>query len=156
MSTQYLVALELGYDRKRIKRALAKKKFACAGDLIEFLEDNEDEQEEEEEEEEEEVKIQASGVSKDEEMKIDGRESKIEAIEITEDAEVVRSEKPTLLQETEQLYRRSLCLQCRLRCKSVLCLPCCHLSMCKVCGRLTKHCPTCGECIHDIIVTYLP
>ena len=127
MSSQQQVAIELGYDSHRVARVLAKKKFACAGDLIDYLEDNEDEKEEKEKEEEEK--------------------------EITEAAQAL--ENCTLLKETEQLYRQSICRRCVLRSKSIVCLPCCHLSLCKPCHHLATHCPTCGEIILDTIVTYM-
>ena len=131
MSSQHQVAVELGYDSRHVARVLAKKKFDCAGDLVDYLEDNEEEEDEEEDEEEKEK----------------------EKEEITELTQAL--EKSTLLKETEQLYRQSICRRCDLRSKSIVCLPCCHLSLCKICKQRTRHCPTCGEDILDTVVTYM-
>ena len=144
MSTQQQVAVELGYDRRRVKRVLAKHTFACAGDLVDFLEDKldsseEEEKEEEEKEEEKEGKEEKEGTSS---RIIIGAEA------------VVNSETYSLREETEALYRRTLCKRCVSRCATNLCLPCCHISLCNACIHARK-CPMCDSFISNTIVTYL-
>ena len=136
MSTQQQVAVELGYDRRRVKRVLAKHTFACAGDLIDFLEDKLDDTEEEEEEGKEEEKEGASS------RVVIGAEA------------VVNSETYSLREETEALYRRTLCKRCVHNCATNLCLPCCHISLCNACI-FARKCPVCDSYISDTIVTYL-
>ena len=138
MSTQQRVAVELGYDRRRVKRVLAKHTFACAGDLIDFLEDKLDDTEEEEEEEE----------GKEEEK--EGASSRV----VIGAEAVVNSETYSLRKETEALYRRTLCKRCVSRCATNLCLPCCHISLCNACIHARK-CPMCDSFISNTIVTYL-
>lgn len=129
MSSQYLVAVEFGYEPCLVKRVLSKLHFQCAGDLIDFLEDRADEIPQEEEEE------VMSPPPK----------------ELTPPPQI----KDEFREETELLYRRALCLHCKKDKKDIVCLPCSHLSLCRHCANKTQNCPACKEYIITTILTYL-
>ena len=130
MSSQYRVALEFGYDSQRIKQVLEKKKFASAGDLIDFLEESEVE--------EYETKSGETELKKEEVEKIESLTQKL-----------------SLREETERLYRNAICLRCARKSRNILCLPCTHLSLCSDCASLTSTCPMCKTSILGTIVTYI-
>ena len=142
---QHRIALELGFDEKIVKRALKKYKFKCSGDFVEYLELHEDEFAAEEREEEE-----ASPEA--------GKIASKEGIVKTEDPPAATSTpQKTLREETEDLYHRSMCLNCFSRKRSIVTLPCSHFTLCGQCEKWIKKCPRrdCGEKIELSISTFM-
>ena len=131
-STQYQVAIEMGFTPARVRRVLTKQRFECAGDLIDYLEDTESDGE---------------GEEKTEKVK-DGNT-------VQEATTAVRE--LSLREETEIYYRQSVCLRCEERKRTIVCLPCCHLTLCSLCAQLTRRCPLpdCQQPIDETILTYL-
>ena len=147
--TQYTVAREFGYPKKLIKEFMQKRRYPNAGELIEDLEeyllttinerDGADESEEDESASDEEKVAAAAAVP-------------------MEGTCAVSTKKPlSLLEETELLYRKSLCMLCRKNKRCFVTLPCSHLTLCRVCLPKTRQCPRqdCQEIIQCVIATYL-
>ena len=146
----HIIAVELGFPEKIVKRALKKYKFKSAGEFVDYLELNEDE------------------FVADEELDVEPipGENKITIIPFPEGEQVVKAEvtstataKPekTLREETEDLYRRSVCLNCFSRKRCIVTLPCSHFAICDQCEKRIKKCPLndCCEEIECSITTYL-
>ena len=137
LSVLQVVALELGFPKSIVRRALHKYSFYSAGDFVDYLETH------------------------DYEFEVETEEEKEEAIPTiatfpTEDLNKEEKAKPSLREETEFLNRQSLCLVCRKEKRSFVCLPCSHFVICRMCEPSTRHCPrrSCGECISCTIQTY--
>ena len=105
---------------------LEKNKFESAGDLVEYLIDNED--------------------------KIIVKEAKDDDDDVT-----TEKKEKSLREETEILYKQSVCLVCFQAKRSRVCLPCCHLTHCEKCEKTLRWCPyhACQEEIHSTIQTYV-
>ena len=143
---QSQVARELGYNDDIVKRFLKKKKYKCAADLIEDLENYETKEEEEEEEE-----LNVNGD--------DNGDDNTAAAAAAPAASVTSNsvKKFTLREETEELFRKSVCLKCNNAKRTRVCLPCCHLTHCDKCESSVKVCPylNCQEPVRDTIHTFL-
>ena len=127
-STQYTVAVELGFPEELVGKALREKKFKNAGELVDYLDTIEEEKTE---------------------MKT--------AVVGAEGGEQPTTDENSLRKETETLYRLSLCLACWKRPRTIVILPCSHYTLCNVCASLKDRCPLrdCNEKIMDIIQTFL-
>ena len=129
LNVLYKVACELDFPEKIVSRALRKYSFKDAGSFVNYLETHMEEFEQDTEEERQEGNIQEFN-------------------------------SPTsyfnVLQETELLYRQSLCLVCRKNKRSFVTLPCSHFTLCWACEPKTKTCPVrgCQSPIECSIQTY--
>ena len=144
-STQYQVAIEMGFVPDRVRRALTKQRFECAGDLIDYLEDKVSDEEEEEGEEKADKK--AAGEVK-EGNTIQGAVAEVATAAIRE---------LSLREETEIYYRQSVCLRCRERKRAIVCLPSFHFTLCSLCSHLARRCPLpdCQQPIDETILSYM-
>ena len=63
----------------------------------------------------------------------------------------------SLLEETKFYYRQSICLRCDSRKRNVVCLPCCHLTLCSFCSVIASRCyrPDCKVPIESTIETFI-
>ena len=140
------IAIELGFSEKIVERALKKYKFKSAGDFVHYLELNEDEFAETDE-------VVQKAKPEEEKMAVAAFPEK-EKTENTQNA-AVKADK-SLREETEDLYRRSICLNCFNRRRSIVILPCSHFALCEQCLKQVKKCPVsdCCEEIECTIVTY--
>ena len=147
-STQYTVALELDYPEKIVKRALRKYRFKDAGSFLEYLDNHMEEFEGEDEEEKEEPTP--------EEKNITILPTK-ETVDKAQESTTEKEKELSLKEETEILYRQSLCLMCWKERRTILCLPCCHFTLCDMCEKKTHICPLrdCKEVIADTVRTYV-
>lgn len=129
--TRIQVAMEFGFAKPLIQRALLKQDFKCAGDLVQYLEEHEEELKQDMKEETERVMLASS--------------------------ELEKTSLLTLREETEILYRNSLCFVCLKNPRTVLTLPCCHFLLCKLCLKKIEHCPVsdCASPIYDVINTFV-
>ena len=59
----------------------------------------------------------------------------------------------TLLEETKQLYMKTICIICTKRKRTELSLPCSHLQVCKMCRSET--CPLCLQYVDEYIQVFL-
>ena len=147
-STQLLVALELDFPEKLVRRALHKLKFATAGDLCDYIDTHTEELEVEAKEEEE----------KQQQQQQEEAEEKKRREEEEEDAKDVGAamRELTLTEETELLYKQSRCAVCRENKRCFVTLPCSHLTLCLRCEPKTRHCPLpdCQQFIECTIQTY--
>ena len=159
--SQYKVALEFDYPQKLIDAVLRRHNFTQASDLLAFLDniiDNGEEDEYVKEEEQQEVEPEAAVASPPQETECKGDEKKEEEKEEEEVAPASDPPRPiTLREETEELYKNSICLRCFARRRCFVSLPCCHLSLCDKCERSTTHCPMrgCNEKIECVIETFM-
>ena len=96
VEAQYRVALELDYPKAIVKRILRKCAFESAGDLVDYLDANLEVLEAEEENSKEEEKEE--------------KREKVEIPAVT--SSVAASENLSLRDETERLYKQSVCLVC--------------------------------------------
>ena len=140
---QLIVALEFGYDEEIVKRVLKKCEFDDAGDLLDYLDTHNEELEAEKEVEEE--------PTPEEEKEL----PQASAQPLTPSAPPPTES--SLRQETEDLYRRSICLNCFRRRRCFVVLPCSHFSICDNCEKELRKCPArdCGEAIECSIKTYM-
>ena len=131
------VAREFGYNEDIVKSFLRKKRYHCAADLIEDLENYESKEEEEKED-----------------NKNNGDDNAAAAAASVASNSVKKS---TLREETEELFRKSVCLVCNSAKRTRVCLPCCHLTHCDKCESSVKVCPylNCRETVRDTIHTFL-
>ena len=144
----HLIALELGFPENVVKRALKKYTFKTAGDFVDYLEMNEDEFAADEELDED----STPGEEKITNVPLKEKVVKVEDIPTA----TVKPEK-SLREETEDLYRRSICLNCFNRKRCIVTLPCSHFAICEQCLKQIKKCPIsdCREEIECSILTYL-
>ena len=156
-STQYKVAIEMGFDPDRVRRVLTRQSFKCAGDLIDCLEDivsSEEEKTDKNDDDEDDKKV-AEKV----ENTITVQEATPPPAAAAAAAEVATTSvrKLSLREETQILYFRSVCLRCQERKRTVVCLPCCHLTLCTFCSQLAISCPLpdCRQPIKETIVTFI-
>ena len=147
ISIQFQVAKEFGYTDHVIERFLKRKKYKCAADLIEDLDKYDSEEEEE---------IAATPTVKEEE-KNNGDDKATAAAAATPSVTPNSGRKFTLREETEELFRKSVCLCCKNAKRTRVCLPCCHLTHCEKCENLVKVCPylDCQETVQTTIHTFL-
>lgn len=149
--TQHQVACELDRPERIVRRVLQRQHFKDAGSLLEYLDDNEEELEAEE------LNAPPSPVPPKHEK------PKLTVVIPPRNWHIVGKieEKPpikalTLRQETELLYKQSICLVCRKERRKYVLLPCSHLAVCDSCLFFTKRCPmkSCNEPIVDSVRTY--
>lgn len=143
--TLYRVACELDFPNKIVRRALRKYKFKTAGSFVDYLETHLDEFDAEEEGEE--------PVCGEENITILSFPSKTETANSIAAANTVQ---PTFREETENLYKRAICLVCNKNRRSFVILPCSHFALCATCESSTRKCPLqdCQEPISCTIQTY--
>ena len=55
--------------------------------------------------------------------------------------EVIRREKANLRDDTERLYRSSLCVMCVKNAREIVILPCGHYCLCVACEKQCRFCP---------------
>ena len=144
-SHQRRVALEMGYEEDEINDALKKYKFKCAGDLIVYLETPVEETEELVQELKL-TKIEAASSNAINKKKL---ETVLNSIEGTSNSNSPTKPQKTLREETEALYKRSICLSCFQRRRCYVLLPCSHFSICDACEGRIKKCPI-RDCLTDI------
>ena len=151
-STQYIVALELDYPEKIVKRALRKYKFKDAGSFLEYVDTHMEEFEGEDEEEKEEPPPEEKNITIQ-----PTREDVDKAQGSTVISTTDQIKELSLKEETEILYRQSLCLMCWKERRTILCLPCCHFTLCDMCEKTTRTCPLrdCKEVIAGTVRTYI-
>ena len=160
-SNQRRVALEMGYEEEEINDALTKYKFKWAGDLIDYLETPTDEIEELVQKLKL-TKIETASSNAINKKKLETVLNFVEhasagAIASSNDKEVEgasNSTNPTkaqktLREETEALYKRSICLSCFQRRRCYVVLPCSHFSICDTCEGRIKKCAI-RDCLEDI------
>lgn len=135
-SSRFAVALEFNYPSSKILKALKTHKFQNAGDLVGYLYEH----------------IDSDSDEDDKDLTSD---SNITAA-ITDELNNVNLNL-TLMQETSMLLSGSLCINCRLDKREILCLPCCHFSLCRKCRKTVVKCPwkDCDESILDTIPVFL-
>ena len=140
VQTQYRVAVEMGFPENIVKRVLRKHVFKSAGDLVDYLETNLEilEAEEEENDKEEEAE----------------KQEKVETPSTT--SIVTALDNLSLRDETEKLYKQSVCLVCFKRKRTFVILPCGHFTVCDFCERKTRKCPRtdCQQAVECTIRTY--
>lgn len=148
-NVMYKVAIELGFPNRTVERALKKYKFKSAGSLVDYIETHREEfevdnEEEEAEADEEKITI-ACFPTEDESNKAQ-----------TEAASSSHISQLTLREQTEILYRRSICLMCHKNRRCFVILPCSHFALCATCEPSTRKCPLldCQEYISCTIQTY--
>ena len=139
-STQHAVALELGFPDSLIRQALRLRKFKNAGELVDYLDSREEEFSAAAAKHEDEVRDAAAAAGKTEDLT---------------GGEVVEKEL-SLREETELLYRLSVCLSCRVQARRIVLLPCGHFALCTACAKLKKNCPVrgCNVKIMETILTF--
>ena len=148
------VAVELGFPEKVVSRALKKYKFKTAGDLVDYLEMHpvefsmDEEVEEEPAPGEEKITIVGFPAEADDEV-VHSSSSSISS--------TAKPREKTLLEETEDLYRRSVCQGCFSRKRCFVTLPCSHFAICELCEKRLRKCPLsdCQEKIECSIQTYI-
>ena len=147
-AVQYEVAVELGFPEKVVSRALKKYKFKTAGDLVDYLEMHPVEFSMDEEVEEE----PAPG---EEKITIVGFPTEVACS--SSFSNTAKPREKTLLEETEDLYRRSVCQGCFSRRRCFVTLPCSHFAICELCQKRLRKCPLsdCQEKIECSIQTYI-
>ena len=148
-SSKHEVAVNFGYDNAAVILALSKQNFACAGDLIEYLNNHEKELEREMKENEEKEERERQEVKEKEER---------EQQELKEKEERERQEKLRYLrEETEQLFRTKLCVVCERRPRTIVTLPCSHFALCSSCKTARKFCPIsdCNLFIEVALLTFV-
>ena len=152
---QIAVAREFGFCQRRILRALQHKTFKNAGELVLYLEDEEDEIITlcDEMNHSLTVKENVQSVSSDtnEPMTVNA-----ESVSTSEPMDEDKETTP-LFKETLALYSSAHCLRCRDRKRMIVTLPCCHFTLCRVCSYSAQFCPkqSCREEIKDVITTYM-
>ena len=125
--THHRVAVELGFPEELVKYALKKHKFKTAGDFIEYLELNE-----------------KALIVLNEKDATPEELAKVVEVEVSP----AKTQK-TLRQETEDLYHRSICLNCLDKKRSIVTLPCSHFTLCALCVKRVRKCPL-RDCCADI------
>ena len=132
-SSKRTAALELGFPEKHVTHALSIKTFVNAGQLVDFLDDNE------------------------EELTTAILEKERKAAEASSGRGTSSEKVLSLREETERLYRMSLCLACWKRPRTIVLLPCGHYALCSTCNKHKEQCPMkdCGEKILCSISTFL-
>lgn len=138
--TLFRVALEFDYPEAIVRRAMRERTFYAAGELIDYLEDHWNE-------------FEMNG----DELEMNGNDQNKEAsINVKELKQEVVNKQLGLKEETEILYRQSICLVCQSRKRNYVTLPCSHFTLCDTCERTIHHCPirSCGEQILSTIHTY--
>ena len=163
---QLIVALEFGYDEKIVKRVMKKHEFDSSGDLIDYLYTHMEELEAEEEVDEE-VKPEVDEEPSPEEVPQATKhpeEQPSASLPPEEQKEVPQAPSAppppierSLREETEDLYRRSVCLNCFERRRCFVVLPCSHFTICDKCEKHLKKCPArdCGEVIERTVKTFM-
>ena len=149
-ASQYRTALEFGYSKTLITKLLRSKKYSCAGDLIDDLEELEDEEIEQGE------KIEGDKCEaerKDNENSLNAISNAVNDNVSTAVGDTSNSfQTLSLRKETERLYRESKCLICGLTNRTRVNLPCCHLTHCESCDTFVKQCPR-SSCRSEIACT---
>ena len=137
------VAREFGFSEQRISRALQSKTFKNAGELVQYLEEDEDDE---------------IDTLTDDMKRILTVKENVESVS-TVASEAMDEDKETslLMKETLILYGHLYCLRCRDRKRSIITLPCCHFTMCRVCSYTAEFCPkrSCREEVKDLISVYM-
>lgn len=134
MDSKVEVAIEFGYDEEIVNYVAHEKTFNDAGSLVDYL-------------------CQLS-------IEDDFREirEKISNMKMREEARRKHERKfinDELVKETYKLYMSSKCKRCREKNRNIVCLPCSHFSLCKLCAQISKHCPCCEDLIKETITVYL-
>ena len=77
-------------------------------------------------------------------------------VDFVEELNVAAVRALSLKEETELLYREAMCLACQKNKRSIVTLPCCHFTLCRVCEPIIRKCPfrQCEEKIESAILTY--
>ena len=126
MDSKVVVAIEFGYEEEIINHIVQEKSFKDAGSLVDYL-------------------YQLS--IEDDFRKVKENISNVK----------IRKQKAIndkLMKETEKLYLSSKCVHCRQNDRNIVCLPCSHFSLCKVCTSFIRHCPRCKTFISETIMVY--
>ena len=147
--TQYKVACEFGYPEKLVKNFLENKRYKNAGELVDELEEYLLKYEEENEDDKpatDEDKI--ASVT----FHLEGADT---AVIIN--SSTTRHRPLSLLEETELLYKKSICLVSRKNRRTVVLLPCGHLAICNPCLASSSTCPrrNCQQHICSGVSTYM-
>lgn len=156
METQLKIAVEFGYPPLQVKRVLHHHQFSSAGDLMAFLFDTSlSDVEEEEEMEEEEKSVSSTNLDDKTPIpnSIEGETSHEEKNSFLENES--EQSRAALQAETLALLYSKKCDHCYKRDKSVVALPCSHLTLCIGCAPLVKLCPQCRQFIEMTILTYI-
>ena len=124
-TSKFEVALEFGFSRSKIFKAMRRQGFENAGDLIAYLDEHDDSEDSEDD-------------------SVVPLEQQLQQMKLVDNP---------LWRETVQLYVKSHCLVCKLEKRSIITLPCCHFSLCSKCARKTLRCPL-KEC-EDVILQTL-
>ena len=145
--TQYAVAVELCYPEKIVKLALRRKTFKDAGSLLDYLDANEEELREQADNE------AAAAAAAEEAKRVEDEQEEEENSAQVKNPTI----KLSLREETELLYRRSVCLRCQRHKRTQVCLPCCHFALCDSCERSTDVCPFhgCNTIILHTVRTFM-
>lgn len=140
VETQYRVALEMGFSKAIVKRILHKCVFESAGDLVDYLEEN--------------VEVLEAQEESDKEDEKEERQERMETPAVA--SSIAALANLSLRDETEKLYKQSVCLVCFKRNRSFVTLPCSHFTVCDSCEAKTRKCPRtdCRQAIECTIRTY--
>lgn len=146
-SSQFLVAVEFGYPNNIVRRVLKRQKFKDAGSLIEYLEDNEEQLQAEDDDDEEGETVMSSGRAT---PTVEGEKPKLTLFIPP------RKKELGLREETELMYKQSICLLCQKSNRAYVLLPCCHLAVCAACLPKTTFCPklNCKTRVMEAVFTY--
>lgn len=170
-ATQLQVACEFGWRKSIAKRVLDRQNFKDAGCFIEFLEDNED------------CLVAEDTLLRKEAMETRPKLSVVipppAEGNVTHDAPVIKGgdndkacssegaigntstmpapPKRTLREETERLYKCSVCLLCFAARRQYVILPCSHFVLCGECLPKSTSCPLrdCKMPIESSVLTYM-
>ena len=139
---QFQVAVELDYQKEKVHAALEVRKFATAGDLVDYLmmkersDDNVSKAS---------VNDNVSKASVNDNESIQNENDAVAKQSVNNDNEIESSlnlkTTASLREETEWLYYKSLCLVCHDRKRTHVSCPCGHLSHCSGCDKDVKICP---------------
>ena len=151
---QIAVAREFGFCRERILKVLRRKVFKNVGELVLYLEHENDINALSED-----MKHSLTVKENVESVSSDTNEAMTVNVESVSTSEPMDEDKETtpLFKETLTLYSSAHCLRCRDRKRTIVTLPCCHFTLCRVCSYKADFCPkrSCGEEIKDVITTYM-
>ena len=130
---------------------MKKLNFRSAGDLLDYIDIHWEELEVDDDEGKE-------AVAGEEKIAIATfpSEEKVDKVK-SETASSPHTSQSTLREETENLYRRSMCLVCHKNRRCFVILPCSHFTLCAMCEPSTRKCPIhdCQELISCTIQTYV-
>lgn len=133
MDSKVVVATEFGYAEEIVNYVVREKTFSDAGSLVDYL-------------------YQVSIEDDFREIK-----AKISNMKMREEARRKCEQKminEKLMKETCKLYISSKCIRCRKNNRNIVCLPCAHFSLCKLCAGSTTLCPRCKTFINETVTVY--